>query len=326
MAKRETAFGHYTTADLREAFKLIQATLLPLQGMTAILDILDRGVERAAAAEDGECKGKEQFAEVMRTLHQPYEMIVGMCDEAIEHTLLLLKLKPSAKKKGDEESGVRVPGDPGFNELLEARVQEFYRTRTGDIQKYFSTQDPLTPDSISAAVGSEGSPESLNNTQRSQLYLVLFMEYLLYSAAQSLLDLARFAEKKKQEGILDRRRLVYPSHRRLRKWVFSNDGSDDIVDVGDVGGGVRNLGTSRIVPMKDPEHLPASNRMQKLGNFIAYFNGIFHSSDSGFGLRVACATIVIALPAFFQVFSFYPYKTKAVVSLDYPVLMPWLLF
>lgn len=302
MAKREIAYGHYRTADLREAFRLIQATLLPLQGMTAILDIFDRGQEKSIAAGDGECKGKEQFAEVMRTLHQPYEMIVGMCDEAIEHTLLLLKLKPSPKKKkGDEESGVRAAGDEGFNELLEERVQEFYSTRTGDIREYFSTQEPLTADSISATIASERTPEALNHTQRSQLYLVLFMEYLLYNAAQSLLDLARFAENKKQEGILDRKRLVYPNQQRLKKWIFSHDVNDDVVDVGDFGGTRKSGNCSPIAPMKDPEHLPASSSMHKLGSSIAFITGVLSSSDSAWALRVACATMAVALPAFFQV-------------------------
>lgn len=306
MAKREFAYGHYSTADLREAFRLVQATLLPLQGMTAILDILDRGVGADTVAEDGECRGKEQLVEVMRTLHEPYEMIVGMCNEAIEHALLLLKLKSSPKKAtSDEESGVRVAGDEGFNELLEERVQEFYSTRTGDIQSYFGAQVPLTTDSISAAIERESTSEGFNHTRRSQLYLVLFMEYLLYNAARSLLDLARFAENIKQAGILDRKRLVYPNHKRLRKWIFSNDASDEVVDVGDVGG-TRRSGISQIVPVKDPEHLPASGPMHQVGTLIALVTGVLSSSDSAWATRVACATLAVALPAFFQVLLFSP--------------------
>lgn len=311
MAKREIAYGQFSSADLREAFRLVQATLLPLQGMTAILDIFDRGVEKAMASEDGECKGGEQLAEVMRTLHQPYEMIVGMCDEAIEHTLLMLKLKPAPKKKSDEENGIRVAGDEGFNELLEERVQEFYSTRTGDIQNYFKTQEPLTADSISATIERENSPDGFNHTRHSQLYLVLFMEYLLYKAAQSLLDLARFAEHTKQNGPLDRGRLVYPNYKRLKKWIFSNDGGDEVVDVSDFGG-TRKSGISQIVPVKDPEHLPASGSMHKVGTFIALATGVLSSNDSAWALRVACATIAVALPAFFQVLSSRPLRVRVV--------------
>lgn len=295
MAKREIAYGRFGATELGDAFQLLQSTLLPLQGMTAILDIFDRLLEQ------GECQSKGQLAEVMKTLHQPYEMIVGMCDEAIEHTLLLLELKPSPKKtKGDEGSKVRVAGDEGFSELLEERVQEFYSTRSSDIRDYFSAQEPLTADSISATIGKEGSPESFNHTRHSQLYLVLFMEYLLYKAAQSLLDLARFAENKKQKGAINPTRLVYPNYRRLRKWIFSDGGSDEVVDVGDVGG-TRKSGIRQIVPVKDPEHLPASGAMHKVGTFLALIAGVLSSSDSAWALRVACATIAVALPAFFEV-------------------------
>lgn len=300
MAKREIAYGRYGAAELRDAFQLVQATLLPLQGMTAILDIFDRLLEKAMAAEHTECKAKEQLAEVMRTLHQPYEMIVGMCNEAIEHALLLLKLKPSPKKKnkGDEENRVRVAGDEGFTESLEERVQEFYSTRTDDIRNYFSAQEPLTADSISA-IGKEDSPD-FDHTRHSQVYLVLFMEYLLYKAALSLLDLARFAETTSKKSALNRNRLVFPNYRRLRKWIFSIDGSDEVVDVGDVGG-TRRSSISHIVPVKDPEHLQGSGAMHAVGTFIARVTGVLSSSDSAWALRVACATIAVALPAYFEV-------------------------
>lgn len=301
MAKREIAYCRFGATELRDAFQLVQATLLPLQGMTAILDIFDRLLEKAMATEQGTCKGKGQLAEVMKTLHQPYEMIVGMCDEAIEHTLLLLKLTPSPKKtKEDEGNRVLVPGDEGFSELLEERVQEFYSTRSNDIRDYFSAQEPLTADSISATIRGEGSPGSFDHTRHSQLYLVLFMEYLLYKAAQSLLDLARFAENTKQKGATNSMFLVYPNYKRLRKWIFSDDGSDEVVDVCDVGG-TRKSGISQIVPVKDPEHLPASGAMHKVGTFLALVVGVLSSSDSAWALRVACATLAVALPAFFQV-------------------------
>lgn len=311
MAKREIAYGRYGAAELRDAFQLVQATLLPLQGMTAILDIFDRLLEKAMATEQTECKAKEQLVEVMRTLHQPYEMIVGMCNEAIEHALLRLELKPSPKKKnqGDEENRVRVAGDEGFTESLEERVQEFYSTRTDDIRNYFTAQESLTADSISATIGKEDAPGGFDHTRHSQVYLVLFMEYLLYKAALSLLDLARFAETTSKKGALNRNRLVFPNYRRLRKWIFSIDGSDEVVDVGDVGG-IRKSNISHIVQVKDPEHLQASGAMHVVGTFIAHVTGILSSSDSAWALRVACATIAVALPAYFEVLVLYIYLTR----------------
>ena len=301
MAKREIALGRYMTSDLQEVYRLVRATLLPLQGMTVILDIFDRAA-RAGPDEDEKCPvpREEQLSEVMKTLHEPYERIVGMCGEAIEHVLLTMKLKPPPKKpRGDEEVPSIEPGTQGFCQTLEEKVQEFYSTRAGDVRTYFSS--PKTTKTSDSA-GGISAEVYMDEKRRRELYLVLFMEYLLYNAAKSLLALARFAEEKKQQGVVDRTILVYPTAKRLKKWVYSMGSSrnDDVVDVCDVGA-VKVSGLDGIAPKKDPEHLPAGTFLQKLGHLIAIFTEGVSSSESGFGLRVACATLAAALPAYFEV-------------------------
>lgn len=301
MAKREIALGRYLTSDLQEAYHLVRATLRPLQGMTVILDIFDRAA-RAGLEEDEKCPvpREEQLSEVMKTLHEPYERIVGMCGEAIEHVLLTMKLKPSPKKPGgDEEAPSMEPGAQGFCQTLEEKVQEFYSTRAGDVRTYFSS---FKTTKTSDSAGGISAEVYMDEKRRSELYLVLFMEYLLYNAAKSLLALARFAEEKKQQGVVDRTILVYPTAKRLKKWLYSMASSrnDDVVDVCDVGA-VRVSGLDGIAPKKDPEHLPAGTFLQKLGELVAVFTEGISSSESGFGLRVACATLAVALPAYFEV-------------------------
>ncbi|KAI5838861.1 hypothetical protein DFP73DRAFT_249229 [Morchella snyderi] len=297
MAKRETAIGHYSTTDLRAAHKHIQATVLPLQGMTAILDIFDRGVGRAAASEDGECHGKEQFAEVMRLLREPYGVIAGLCEEAVEHTMILLGLggrKQDKKAVDIEESAVRVPGQIGFCDVLQERVETFYATRTDEIKSHFKAKIPVDVGDMTRK-----AQTMLDEDAKSMLYLVLFMEHLLRSAAGSLLSLARFAEATKASGILDRRRFVYPSLRRVKKWLLSADGDgDDVVDVGDVG--CSSKGKPGIGPVRDPEHLPAAGGLQRVGEVLSRCAELFRSDESAFGVRVAFATMVVAAPAFFE--------------------------
>ncbi|KAH8152686.1 uncharacterized protein LAJ45_03527 [Morchella importuna] len=229
MAKRETAIGHYTTRDLRATHKHLQATVLPLQGMTAILDIFDRGVAHAAANEDGECHGKEQFSEVMRVLREPYGVIGGLCEEAVEHTMILLELggrKQDKKATDVEEGAVKVAGQIGFCDVLQERVETFYATRTDEIKSHFKAKVPVDVGDMTRK-----AQTMLDDDAKSMLYLVLFMEHLLRSASESLLSLARFAEATKASGILDRRRFVYPSLRRVKKWLLSADGGgDDVVD------------------------------------------------------------------------------------------------
>ncbi|KAG0644219.1 hypothetical protein HOY80DRAFT_915441 [Tuber brumale] len=300
MAKREIALGRYLTSDLQEAYRLVRATLLPLQGMTVILDIFNRAARMDSREDEkGPIPRAEQLPEVMKTLHEPYERIVGMCGEAIEHVLLTMKLKSSPKKPGgDEEAPSMEPGEEGFCQTLEEKVQEFYNTRAGDVRTYFTPPKAAKAQDTAEGISTE---VYMDEKRRSELYLVLFMEYLLYNAAKSLLGLARFAEEKKQQGVIDSTRLVYPTAKRLKKWLRStvSDGNDDVVDVSDVCP-VRVSGLGGMAPKRDPEHLPAGNSMQKLGNLIAIFTEGISSSESGFGLRVACATLAVALPAYFE--------------------------
>lgn len=298
MAKRETAIGHYTTRDLRATHKHLQATVLPLQGMTAILDIFDRGVARAAASEDGGCRGKEQFAEVMRVLQEPYGVIGGLCEEAVEHTMILLELggRKQDKKTADlEEGAVKVAGQIGFCNVLQERVETFYATRTDEIKSHFKAKLPVHVGDMARK-----AQTMLDGDAKSMLYLVLFMEHLLRSASESLLSLARFAEATKASGILDRQRFVYPSFRRVKKWLLSAGGDgDDVVDVGDVGGSSKGK-VSGIGPVRDPEHLPAASGLQRVGEILSRCAELFRSDESAFGVRVACATMVVAAPGFFE--------------------------
>lgn len=315
MAEWEVAIGRFAAPDLRAAFRLARATLLPVQGMTTILDIFDRALARDVPDDyDGPVERsidmpvEEQLAQVVQTLHEPYERIVAVCGEAIEHTLLLMKLTPTKKKKNkDEESSADpIPGSNGFCQLLEENVQQFYSTRAAHVQETFAKQSlpsPATmvpPESIAkVAAPVEGQ---LGEGRHGQLYLVLYMEYLLYNASKSLLALARFAEEKKEDGSADRTILVYPTAKLLKKWVRSmaDDTNDEVIDLCDVGA-VRAGGVDGIQRKKDPEHLPPGNSMQRLGNALGAITEGVSSSDSGFGLRVACATIAVALPAYFEV-------------------------
>ena len=49
---------------------------------------------------------------------------------------------------------------------------------------------------------------------------------------------------------------------------------------------------------RDPEHLPATNAWQRFGNGLRKVSHFFGSEESMFGVRCACATMSIGIPAF----------------------------
>ena len=90
--KREVAWGKIDAKDMDELFNLFRSTLIPLIGMSTITDIFERIAERRGwvtvansrfnKAESWEPCGekdreeeKRVWNEVMKTLHEPFDMV-----------------------------------------------------------------------------------------------------------------------------------------------------------------------------------------------------------------------------------------------------------
>jgi hypothetical protein len=85
------------------------------------------------------------------------------------------------------------------------------------------------------------------------------------------------------------------------KWIKSTwtrsdlSGEDPYTADVDLGGAhFLDLG-EKFGKKRDPEHFPPRNRMEKIGDTIRLIPCFFRSEESRFGLRVATATITIAI-------------------------------
>lgn len=126
----------------------------------------------------------------------------------------------------------------------------------------------------------------------------------LYSAGTAVAALVRFADKKVEQGVMKRNRLIVPGQRRIKKWILSigqedlNPGheSPDSLEAGShnvyLGAGFDSK--------KDPEHLPPATAWQRFGNGIRIIPRFLKSDESIFGLRVAFATLTIGIIAFLE--------------------------
>lgn len=116
-------------------------------------------------------------------------------------------------------------------------------------------------------------------------------------------DFVAFAEEKTRDGSIAKKHFIIPDARRLRKWFLSVFGDDSTAeespDVLERGGNVVFVGQGW-KNKKDPEHLPATNFWQSLGNGLRSFSNFFGSQESVFGLRVAIATMTVGIIAFLE--------------------------
>ncbi len=335
-AKREVAYGNLDASELSRLIKLMQQIMLPIFGMSSVADIFDRVAERRGwkTTTEGEpihpersraAKEKEisQWNEVMKSLHHPFNVLTETMDQGLQHALYTLELAKRPKKrhslkKGDTidgassdteaKGGIIEPGDEGFADSLSASIDQFHEQRKLTLDTWCTQHgmdlnearnQELMP--LDSGVGTT-SPD--HQRRQRQLYLTLYIEFLLWSTGRAVLDLVRFADEKAGQGVIKKKRIIAPGMKRVSKWLSSALGTEDssvdhTPDSTETRGVSIEIGNA-YQKSRDPEHLPPTNAWQRLGNLVRGISQILGSQESAFGFRVACATLTIGIVAYLR--------------------------
>jgi hypothetical protein len=209
-AKRETALGNLGPDDLQSIARLLRLIMLPMVGLSCISDIFERIAEDRgwvsipfddAASLSGTTLGDMtkrravlEWHELMRALREPFQEMADVIDEGLEHAMIDLRLikvkKPTpgdAESKGDRPK----PGDEGFAEYLNQRTKAFHKRKQSMLIAWCRVRGIELPDDFFT------NPEVMKNFQdpdwlkldfdpalrarsRRQLYICLYMEFLLW--------------------------------------------------------------------------------------------------------------------------------------------------
>lgn len=300
-AKRDVAWGKLDAKDLGEIAKLLRNATIPVVGISSIMDIFQRVAERrgwnvgadeapdVVAQKDRE---KRVWNEVMRRMHTPFEILSEAVDQGLEHAALRLEIlpRPKADKKSSskdadvEAKGDSVkPGDDRFSEVVRQKLAQFDATK-GEALRAWVKERALVR-------GEDGlSSEEARERDQAQLYCLLYMERLMHASGEAMHDLVVFADRKVQDGTMARKRLIFPTQRRLRKWIVSvfreeDSSAEESPDVLESGMNIVYVGDG-YNRKKDPEHLPPTNAWQRAGNGLRKVSDFFGSEECAFGFRV----------------------------------------
>ena len=211
-AKREMAWGKLDAADIDELLKLFQGIILPMTGMSSAANIFQgiaekRGWTQRETASSPEIeKGKDQWNEIMRTLHDPFQTVTESMHDGLQHALYTLELaklpkeqKPGKKSSGNDavsedveaNAGVMKPGDPEYAAYLTKKVDVFYEQRKTTLAVWCQQRgikmdaNPFQNTSETALnistekVNRTHDPEEHARNQR-QLFLVLYVSGFLF--------------------------------------------------------------------------------------------------------------------------------------------------
>lgn len=206
-AKRDIAWGHLSAKDFGEMFNLIRMCVIPMTGIGTIMDIFQRvGRERGWDGEGpGEVGGffqrfkpigKEEsqriWNDIMKQLHEPFEILAEAVTQGIDHAGILLKMfpQPKAQKKAaaqqggtdadvEASGGELRPGQVGFSSVINAKVETF-NSRKGEILRLWAKEKGLCTDGNFENWAQDSSRlfEKRRNDQ-AQLYVILYLEKLV---------------------------------------------------------------------------------------------------------------------------------------------------
>ena len=116
-AKREFGYCKLDASDFGELLRLLRLIMIPVMGMSSIADIFDRLADRRGwrASPSGTLEEREalkkardteksNWSKIMKSLHDPFEVLTASMDEGLRHALYTLELsKPP--KSGKNETG-----------------------------------------------------------------------------------------------------------------------------------------------------------------------------------------------------------------------------
>jgi len=154
LAKREIAYGNLSADDLGEIAKLLRGIMVPLVGLSALVDLFGRFAEinrwDAEKINDPEYESLRNqlitdWNVISQLVHEPFAAIFQAMDQGLEHTLLKLRLQKPPKNKnatmtGDiEAKGADVlPGDSTFSDYLSDQIDVFYQGKKVTLQEWCS--------------------------------------------------------------------------------------------------------------------------------------------------------------------------------------------
>ncbi|KAF1968166.1 hypothetical protein BU23DRAFT_656545 [Bimuria novae-zelandiae CBS 107.79] len=301
-AKREVAYGKLTPDDYESIFKNLREIMMPLLGVTSIIDIFERLLDLNGWEKEKDEDDKKQN-------------MLDTMEQGLEHILLRLQLqKPLKKKKGADATDAEAKGDmvkrgdKKFAAHFEKMSNEFYASRDNILHHWLEWKGIKAEENF---FGKEMDPkideiklrdmESKHREQR-QLFLALYIIFLLHSISVAIRDFVKWADEHDQSTA--KKRLITLGKKRFKKWVvslFSSQDSNEDDETTNVG---LNR-TSAVVHMgeaynrrKDPDHLEPQNAWEKFGELLRKILCFLGSSESAFGFRVACATMSIGVIAY----------------------------
>ncbi|KAI7972283.1 hypothetical protein EIK77_003354 [Talaromyces pinophilus] len=151
-AKREIAYGKPGVSEFGMIFKQLRATMVPIVGLSTVVDVFDRVMEWnnwIKPVEEGGVDPKDDAVHarmvhdwnaIMASTHDHFAQIIDVMHDGLEHVayqLILFKRKKHGVEKDVEAASSHAsPGEEGFAQYLEPKCEDFYKARLVTLREW----------------------------------------------------------------------------------------------------------------------------------------------------------------------------------------------
>jgi hypothetical protein len=233
-AKREMAYGILSSDDISQLHKLSRKIAWPLMGAGTVGNIITEIKRTGILDPNGEIQAEEitdeDIRKALKYLDRPCQQLNSLCREGIEHILYSFGMgkyaKPSAlgrmfgKKAAplDNETASDL-GTDTFVNRFDAGFEAFRAQKLDGLEQFFDEK---------RRIPSQG------------LFLVLFVEFLLFATAEEIRTLIVFVDNLRTTGELSTSRLRFPKFKAIRKSLARVFHARNTEDVGGEGFGAED--------------------------------------------------------------------------------------
>lgn len=195
-AKREFAYGKPGVSEFGMILKQLRATMVPIVGLSTVVNIFDRVMEWNnwnKPVEEGGVDPKNDAVHarmvrdwnaIMASTHDHFAQIIDVMHDGLQHVayqLNLVKRKKNGTEQDVEAASSHVsPGEEGFAQYLEAKCEVFYKARLVTLREWCEQKGLELPEDYfydSRAGRPIQLPENVLPRDRSerQLYILLYV-------------------------------------------------------------------------------------------------------------------------------------------------------
>ncbi|KAJ5653065.1 hypothetical protein N7490_000068 [Penicillium lividum] len=295
-AKREIGWDFLGPKELANITHLLKKVLASMMWMESLVEVTTHIPRLVTEVESIPCEEEHQkWCWVMEQRRGPTEQLIEVMQECLDHSVYILHL---GKAPTVSQTDIEANRDHTSTHL-EEMIENFLQERQGALETWLSWTGMYQSSDMSTGISSQQ-----RERYRFQLCFLLDLESSLVSTARRILDLVKYADSKVDDGTMDKKRVVLPTWKELKKWLWASLSGEDLeldyFQYSKRSGTVRIYLDDVLQTGTDPEHFPPQSTWQRVGDHFRRSYHFFGSPESMFGFRVTVATMVVSLVAFLR--------------------------